>query len=113
MKFALIDWLFLASFFAVLLAIPLWCARRNKGTSSDFFKGGGTMPWWLIGISMVAAMTSTNSANLFTQLIRENGMSGNWVWWAFLTGGILTVFVYAKLWHRLGAMTDIAFYELR
>lgn len=71
------------------------------------------MPWWLIGISMVAAMTSTNSANLFTQLIRENGMSGNWVWWAFLTGGILTVFVYAKLWHRLGATTDIAFYELR
>ena len=113
MKFALIDWLFLAAFFAVLLAIPLWCARRNKGTSSDFFKGGGTMPWWLIGISMVAAMTSTNSANLFTQLIRENGMSGNWVWWAFLTGGILTVFVYAKLWHRLGATTDIAFYELR
>ena len=113
MKFVLIDWIFLAAFFAVLLAIPLWCARRNKGTSSDFFKGGGTMPWWLIGISMVAAMTSTNSANLFTQLIRENGMSGNWVWWAFLTGGILTVFVYAKLWHRLGATTDIAFYELR
>ena len=113
MKFALVDWLFVAAFFVVLLAIPLWCARRNKGTSSDFFKGGGSMPWWLIGISMVAAMTSTNSANLFTQLIRENGMSGNWVWWAFLTGGILTVFVYAKLWHRLGATTDIAFYELR
>ncbi len=113
MRFATIDWIVIAAFFVVLLAIPYICARRSRGTTADYFKGGGTMPWWLIGISMVAAMTSTNSANLFTQLIRENGMSGNWVWWAFLIGGVLTVFVYAKLWHRLGATTDIAFYELR
>lgn len=113
MKFVLVDWIVVVAFFAILLTIPYICAKRSRGTSADYFKGGSSMPWWLIGISMVAAMTSTNSANLFTQLIREHGMSGNWAWWAFLTGGVLTVFVYARLWHRLGATTDIAFYELR
>lgn len=113
MRFALADWLVTVAFFVVLLAIPAFANRRRARTSSDFFQSGRSMPWWLIGISMVAAMTSTNSANLFTQLIRENGLAGNWVWWSFLTGGVLTVFVYAKLWHRSGATTDIAFYELR
>ena len=113
MKFALADWIAIAVFFAILLAIPVLSNRKTSKTSSEFFQSGRSMPWWLIGISMVAAMTSTNSANLFTQLIRENGLAGNWAWWSFLTGGVLTVFVYAKLWHRSGATTDIAFYELR
>ena len=113
MRFALVDALVIAAFFAILLAIPVWANRRGANGATDFFHSGRSMPWWLIGISMVAAMTSTNSANLFTQLIREDGLAGNWAWWSFLTGGVLTVFVYAKLWHRLGATTDIAFYELR
>ena len=71
------------------------------------------MSWWLLGASMAAATTSTNSANLFTEIIRKNGISGNWIWWAFLLTGMLTVFVYAKLWHRTGARTDIGFYEIR
>jgi len=118
MKFVLADWIAIAVFFAILLAIPVLSNRKaskakDGGKSSEFFQSGRSMPWWLIGISMVAAMTSTNSANLFTQLIRENGLAGNWAWWSFLTGGVLVVFVYAKLWHRSGATTDIAFYELR
>jgi Na+/proline symporter len=113
MDFAVIDWVMVAGFFAILLAIPVISNIGRKSSSSDFFRTGRSMPWWLIGISMVAAMTSTNSANLFTQLIREEGLAGNWLWWSFLPGGVLTVFVYARLWHRSGAKTDIAFYELR
>ena len=113
MDFAVIDWAMVAVFFAILLAIPVISNIGRKSSSSDFFRTGRSMPWWLIGISMVAAMTSTNSANLFTQLIREEGLAGNWLWWSFLPGGVLTVFVYARLWHRSGAKTDIAFYELR
>jgi Na+/proline symporter len=113
MDFAVIDWVMVALFFAILLAIPVISNIGRKSSSSDFFRTGRSMPWWLIGISMVAAMTSTNSANLFTQLIREEGLAGNWLWWSFLPGGVLTVFVYARLWHRSGAKTDIAFYELR
>jgi Na+/proline symporter len=71
------------------------------------------MPWWLLGMSMISTTSSTNSANLFTEIIRQNGISGNWVWWAFLLTGMLTVFVYAKLWNRSGVLTDIEFYELR
>ena len=114
MTFAPADWIAIAAFFSVLLAIPVLANRRAaRASSAEFFQSGRSMPWWLIGISMVAAMTSTNSANLFTQFIRENGLAGNWAWWSFLTGGVLTVFVYARLWHRSGATTDIAFYELR
>ncbi len=114
MNFGLIDWCEIAVFFAVLLLIPaLSSLAAKKRDSAEYFKSAGSMPWWLIGISMVAATTSTNSANLFTEIIRRDGLSGNWVWWAFLLTGLLTVFVYSKLWVRSGAATDIAFYELR
>jgi Na+/proline symporter len=109
----LVDWLIIVFFFAVLIVIGGVTSRRAGSSSKEFFLSGNAMPWWLLGISMCAATTSTNSANLFTEIIRKNGISGNWVWWAFLLTGMLTVFVYAKLWHRTGAKTDIEFYELR
>ena len=109
-----LDFIVIAAFFAILLLIPAIAALRSRGKgANEYFKSAGSMPWWLIGISMVAATTSTNSANLFTEIIRKDGLSGNWVWWAFLLTGMLTVFVYSKLWVRSGATTDISFYELR
>ena len=113
MTFNWLDWLAMGVFFAFLILIPVFAARKGDGGSQEYFKSANSMPWWLIGISMVAATTSTNSANLFTEIIRRDGMGGNWVWWAFLLTGMLTVFVYSKLWVRSGATTDIAFYELR
>ncbi len=109
----LVDWLIIVLFFAVLIVIGGVTSRRAGSSSKEFFLSGNAMPWWLLGVSMCAATTSTNSANLFTEIIRKNGIAGNWVWWAFLLTGMLTVFVYAKLWHRTGAKTDIEFYELR
>ena len=108
-----IDWAVIAAFFAVLALIPSVAARRAKRTANDFFTSGRSMPWWLIGFSMVAATTATDSANFFTEVIRRDGMSGNWVMWAFILTGLLTVFVYAKLWVKSGVATDIEFYELR
>ena len=71
------------------------------------------MPWWLLGLSMVATTFSTDTTNLVTDIVRTNGVSGNWVWWAFLITGLLTVFVYAKLWRKSNVNTDLEFYELR
>ena len=114
MTFNWLDFLLIALFFVLLVAIPAFASlmAKSKG-SSEYFKSAGSMPWWLIGVSMVAATTSTNSANLFTEIVRRDGLSGNWVWWAFLITGMFTVFVYSRLWVRSGATTDIAFYELR
>lgn len=108
-----LDWFMVAGFFAILVAIPLVASRMNRGTSKDFLLAGRSMPWWLLGLSMTAASTSTDSANLFTEIIRKDGLSGNWVWWVFLITSVLTVFVYSKLWVRTGVTTDVEFYELR
>ena len=109
-----VDYIVMAAFFAALLIIPAISALKSRGKGAkEYFKSAGSMPWWLIGVSMVAATTSTNSANLFTEIIRRDGLGGNWVWWAFLLTGMLTVFVYSKLWVRSGATTDISFYEIR
>ena len=108
-----IDWWMVAGFFAILVAIPLVASRLNRGTSKDFLLAGRSMPWWLLGLSMTAASTSTDSANLFTEIIRNDGLAGNWVWWAFLITSVFTVFIYSKLWVRTGVTTDVEFYELR
>ena len=107
------DWAVIVAFFVLLALIPTLASLKSRGTAGDFFNSGHSMPWWLIGFSMVAATTATDSANFFTQVIRTDGMSGNWIMWAFILTGLLTVFVYAKLWVKSGVSTDIEFYELR
>lgn len=108
-----VDWLSIIAFFVVSLAIGVSVARRAGKNPSEFFLSGRNMPWWLLGISMVATTFSADTPNLVTDIVRQNGVAGNWVWWAFLLTGMLTVFVYAKLWRRSGVLTDLEFYEIR
>ena len=113
MALQLIDWLIVAGFFAVILLVGVLVSKRAGSSSAEYFLGGRSMPWWLLGVSMVATTFSTDTPNLVTAIVRRNGVSGNWLWWAFLLTGMLTVFVYAKLWRRSSVMTDIEFYEIR
>ena len=113
MKLEIIDWTILIIFFIILLSIGFFASKRAGKSVNDFFLSGRNMPWWLLGISMVATTFSADTPNLVTDIVRTNGVSGNWVWWAFLLTGMLTVFVYAKLWRRSEVLTDLEFYELR
>ena len=113
MTLSTLDWLIVGLYFILSLAIGIWSSKKAGKDTKAFFLAGRNMPWWLLGISMVATTFSTDTPNLVTDLVRQNGVSGNWSWWAFLLTGMLTVFVYAKLWHRSGVLTDIEFYELR
>ncbi len=108
-----IDWIIVGTFFVIVLAIG-WIASRTAGKdTTEFFLGGRGMPWWLLGISMVACTFSADTPNLVTGMVRENGVAKNWAWWAFLITGMVTVFIYAKLWRRSNVMTDLEYYELR
>ena len=113
MKLSSLDWSIVFSYFILSLVIGIWASKKAGRDTKSFFLAGRNMPWWLLGVSMVATTFSTDTPNLVTDLVRQNGVSGNWGWWAFLLTGMLTVFVYAKLWHRSGVLTDIEFYELR
>ncbi|WP_116105209.1 sodium:solute symporter family protein [Lewinella sp. IMCC34191] len=113
MQLTSFDWLIVFAFFAVSLAIGLWASRDSGKSTQEFFLSGRNMPWWLLGVSMVATTFSADTPNLVTDIVRKQGVAGNWAWWAFLLTGMLTVFVYARLWRRSGVMTDLEFYELR
>ena len=108
-----IDWSIIGAFLLASLAIGFTVSRRAGGNAESFFLSGRNMPWWLLGTSMVATTFSTDTPNLVTDIVRTNGVSGNWVWWAFLLTGMLTAFVYARLWRRSQVMTDLEFYEIR
>ena len=107
------DYTIIACFFSITLIIGFLVSKKSSSSSSEYFLSGRNMPWWLLGISMVATTFSTDTPNLVTDIVRTSGVSGNWVWWAFLLTGLLTVFVYAKLWRRSNVNTDMEFYELR
>ncbi|MHC4067566.1 MAG: sodium:solute symporter family protein [Planctomycetota bacterium] len=113
MQLTSLDWMFVVAFFVFALLIGVLVAKRSGRSTSEFFLSGRAMPWWLLGMSMVATTFSTDTPNLVTDIVRQNGVAGNWVWWAFLLTGMLTVFVYARLWRRSGVTTDLEFYELR
>src|SRR5437899_7933623 len=113
MKLDTLDWIVLALYGAVCVAIGLAVVRRAGQGRHEFFLSGRRLPWWLLGVSLVATTFSTDTPNLITDLVRTGGVSQNWVWWAFAVTGMCTVFFYAKLWRRSAALTDIAFYALR
>src|SRR5690554_804837 len=107
------DWAIIIGFFVISTLIGLFASRTAGKSAKEFFLSGRNMPWWLLGVSMVATTFSADTPNLVTDIVRKNGVSGNWVWWAFLLTGMLTVFVYAKLWRRSELNTDLEFYEIR
>ena len=113
MKLEVIDWAIIFGFFVITLLIGLWSSKTAGKNPDEFFLSGRNMPWWLLGISMVATTFSADTPNLVTDIVRTNGVAGNWVWWAFLLTGMLTVFVYARLWRKSGVLTDLEFYEIR
>ena len=108
-----LDWSIVAAYFLFVLIVGLIVSRQAGSSVSEFFLSGRNMAWWILGVSMVATTFSSDTPNLVTGLVREDGVAGNWVWWAFLLTGMLTVFVYARLWRRSMVMTDVEFYELR
>lgn len=112
-ELSVLDVSLIILFFAITLFIGIYVSKQSGKSASEYFLSGRNMPWWLLGVSMVATTFSTDTPNLVTDIVRTNGVSGNWVWWAFLLTGLLTVFVYAKLWRKSEVNTDIEFYELR
>src|SRR2546426_3905109 len=113
MTLTLLDWLVIAAYFLLNLAIGLYYARRARGSTTDFFLSGRDVSWWLAGTSMVATTFAADTPLVVTGLVARYGIAGNWLWWSMAASGMLTVFVYARLWRRSGVMTDVEFAELR
>ena len=113
MHLQLIDWIIVGVTLFVCFFPALFFGKRAGKSTSEFFVSGRSVPWWLAGLSMVATTFSSDTPNLVTDIVRRNGVAGNWVWWAFVLTGISTVFFYARLWRRSGVMTDLEFYEIR
>ena len=108
-----LDWTIILLFFLTFIIIGLFTSKKSGKNSKEYFLSGRNMPWWLLGISMVATTFSADTPNLVTNIVREKGVSGNWTWWAFLLTGMFTVYLYSKLWRRSKVLTDLEFYELR
>lgn len=109
----LLDYLVISGLLAICFLPSLFFSRRSGKSTTEFFVSGRSVPWWLAGLSMVATTFSSDTPNLVTNIVRTQGVAGNWQWWAFTLTGIATVFFYARLWRRSGVMTDLEFYEMR
>src|SRR5204863_6244190 len=113
MTLAPLDWVIIVISILLCFVPALFFGRRAGQSTSEFFASGRAVPWWLAGLSMVATTFSSDTPNLVTDIVRRNGVAGNWVWWAFVLTGVATVFFYSRLWRRSGVLTDLTFYELR
>jgi Na+/proline symporter len=113
MNLSVLDWTVIAAYFLFNLGIGIYYARRAGGSTNEFFLSGRNVPWWLAGTSMVATTFAADTPLAVTGFVAKNGIAGNWLWWNFVMSGMLTVFLYARLWRRAGVMTDIEFAELR
>ena len=108
-----VDWLIIIASLLLCFTPALFMGKRAGKSTSEFFASGRCVPWWLAGLSMVATTFSSDTPNLVTDIVRRQGVAGNWCWWAFVLTGIATVFFYARMWRRSGVLTDLEFYEMR
>lgn len=113
MQLSALDWVIAIIAVAICFVPAFFLGKRSAKNTSEFFASGRSVPWWLAGLSMVATTFSSDTPNLVTDIVRRNGVAGNWVWWAFVLTGVATVFFYARLWRRSGVLTDLEFYEIR
>ena len=113
MQLALIDWLIIIAYFVLSLGIGLYYKKQAEAGMSGFFLGGRNLSWWLAGTSMVATTFAADTPLAVTELVGQSGIAGNWLWWNFLLGGMLTTFFFARLWRRAGIVTDVELIELR
>ena len=113
MNIQALDWTIIAGSLVLVLSIGLYYTKRSGKNPEEFFLSGRDMPMWLLAFSMVATTFSADTPNLVTDIVRKDGVAGNWAWWAFLLTGMLTVYLYSKFWRRSGITTDLEFYELR
>lgn len=109
----LIDWFIILLYFAISLLIGLIFSKRASGSTENFFLSGRKLTWWLAGLSMVATTFAADTPLAVTELVGQNGIAGNWLWWNMLIGGMLTVFFFARLWRRAQILTDVEFIEFR
>jgi Na+/proline symporter len=109
----LIDYLIIAAYFVLSIGIALYYSRRASKSTNEFFLSGRNLPWYLAGLSMVATTFAADTPLAVTELVAKNGIAGNWIWWSYAFGGLLTVFFFAKLWRRAGIMTEVEFAEIR
>src|SRR3984885_10631916 len=113
MTFTLLDWSAIIAYLLITLLLGLYFRRSAARSSEDYFVSGRTASLWLAGISMVATRFAANTPLLVAGLVYTQGISGNWIWWAFLPSGMMTVFLFARLWRRSGLMTNVQFAEMR
>ena len=109
----ILDWLILFLYFLVSILVGIYYSKRAGKNTYEFFLSGRNLPWWIAGTSMVATTFAADTPLAVTELVAKNGIAGNWLWWNFVFGGVLTVFFFARLWRRAGVMTDVEFIELR
>lgn len=109
----IVDWIIVLLYFVISLLIGIYYSKKAGGTTENFFLSGRKLTWWLAGLSMVATTFAADTPLAVTELVGQNGVAGNWLWWNMLIGGMLTVFFFARLWRRAEILTDIEFIELR
>lgn len=108
-----LDWIWFGALAVLMIGAGLWATNKSGKDLSSYFLGGRNLPWWMAGISMVATTFAADTPLAVTELVAANGISGNWLWWNLLAGGMLTTFFFANLWRRSGVLTEVEFIQLR
>jgi SSS family solute:Na+ symporter len=112
-KLAAVDWLFIGWYFVLSIAIGLYYSKRAGKSISEYFVSGRSLPWWLLGTSMVATSFSSDTPLAVTGIVIRDGIAGNWLWWNFMLGGALTILFFAHLWRRAEVVTEVEFIDIR
>src|SRR5512146_2432939 len=113
MNFTALDWAAIVAYLAITLVLGLYFRRRSGQSTEDYFVSGRNVSWWLAGTSMVATTFAADTPLAVAGLVYTQGIAGNWIWWCSLLSGMMTVFLFARLWRRSGLMTDVQFAEMR
>ncbi len=113
MKLTLLDWAAIIGYLLLTLLLGLYFRRRSSRSTEEYFVSGREVTWWLAGTSMVATTFAADTPLAVAGLVYAQGIAGNWLWWSFLPSGMMTVFLFARLWRRSGLLTDVQFAEMR
>ena len=108
-----IDWMIIAGYILFSIGVGIYFSRRASKSTEEYFLSGRTLPWWIVGTSMVATTFAADTPLAITEFVRGSGIWQNWFWWNQLLAGLLGVFLFSRLWRRARVLTDNELLEIR
>ena len=108
----ILDYIVIAAFFAVMIGVGVYYARKQK-SSGQYFGSDKSTPWWLAGVSIYMNSFSALAFVMYSTLAYKYGLLAATMCWASVPAMLLGLWFVALKMRRSAQTSPLDFIRAR